>query len=143
MPRAGSWLARASRRLSMVLVAVTLAASATVLAAPRASAVGLAYSTSFDRGIALSLVPARLSTAQFACLNALWTRESNWRWWARNRRSGAYGIPQAYPAWKMARAGADWRTNPATQIRWGLGYIHGRYGTACAAWRHERIHGWY
>ena len=57
--------------------------------------------------------------------------------------SGAYGIPQALPASKMAAAGPDWRTNPATQIRWGLGYIGATYGTPCNAWGHETADGWY
>ncbi len=57
-----------------------------------------------------------------------------------NPVSGAYGIPQALPADKMAGAGADWQTSAATQIRWGLGYIAGRYGTPCSAWAFERSH---
>ena len=65
---------------------------------------------------------------------AMWMRESSWRVDARNPSSGAYGIPQAYPASRMAAAGPDWRTNPRTQIRWGLDYIKSRYGTPCAAW---------
>ncbi|TWH33957.1 uncharacterized protein YabE (DUF348 family) [Isoptericola variabilis J7] len=80
---------------------------------------------------------------QFSCLDKLWTKESNWRWNAENPSSGAYGIPQALPGTKMATAGADWRTNPATQIRWGLGYIAGRYGTPCSAWSHSVAVGWY
>lgn len=80
---------------------------------------------------------------QFSCLAKLWERESNWRHTAENRSSGAYGIPQALPASKMASAGADWRTNPATQIRWGLGYISGRYGNPCAALAHSDKHNWY
>ena len=74
------------------------------------------------------------TTSQFSCLVNLWNGESGWRWNATNPESGAYGIPQAWPANKMATAGADWRTNPRTQIRWGMGYIKGRYGTPCAAW---------
>lgn len=81
--------------------------------------------------------------AEFACLDALWTRESNWNAASSNRSSGAYGIPQALPGSKMASAGADWATNPQTQISWGLGYIKGRYGTPCKAWDHSRSSGWY
>jgi len=80
---------------------------------------------------------------QFQCLVNLWNRESMWRWNATNPSSGAYGIPQALPASKMASAGADWQTNPATQIEWGLGYIKQRYGTPCAAWAHSESSGWY
>jgi hypothetical protein len=80
---------------------------------------------------------------QFGCLVSLWNAESGWNPSASNPSSGAYGIPQALPGSKMASAGADWQTNPATQIRWGLGYIHGLYGTPCGAWGHEQSTGWY
>ncbi len=80
---------------------------------------------------------------QFSCLVTLWTRESSWNPYATNPSSGAYGIPQSLPASKMASAGADWRTNPATQIEWGLGYISGRYGTPCNALSHSYSVGWY
>ena len=80
---------------------------------------------------------------QFSCLVKLWQRESNWRWNAKNKSSGAYGIPQALPGTKMATAGADWLTNPETQIRWGLKYIDSRYGSPCAALLHSDIHNWY
>jgi hypothetical protein len=80
---------------------------------------------------------------QFECLDSLWTRESGWNRSARNPSSGAYGIPQALPGSKMASAGADWRTNPITQIRWGLQYIEASYGSPCAAWGHSQAQGWY
>lgn len=80
---------------------------------------------------------------QFSCLDALWQRESGWNHLAANPSSGAYGIPQALPGSKMASAGADWQTNPATQIAWGLGYIAGRYGSPCGAWGHSQSVGWY
>src|SRR5690606_33306080 len=80
---------------------------------------------------------------QYVCLEKLWDKESGWRWNAENPSSGAYGIPQALPGTKMATAGADWRTNPSTQIEWGLGYIAGRYGTPCGAWSHSVSVGWY
>lgn len=80
---------------------------------------------------------------QFSCLVALWNKESGWRVNAENRSSGAYGIPQALPGSKMATAGADWATNPATQISWGLGYITSRYGTPCGAWGKSQAVGWY
>ena len=81
--------------------------------------------------------------AQYDCLVRLWTRESSWRADAYNASSGAYGIPQSLPASKMASAGADWRTNAATQIEWGLSYIAGRYGTPCGAWAHSEAYNWY
>ena len=80
---------------------------------------------------------------QFAALDKLWTRESNWNYKAENSSSGAYGIPQSLPGNKMASAGADWRTNPQTQIKWGLNYIKERYGSPIAAWNHSEATGWY
>lgn len=80
---------------------------------------------------------------QFGCLNKIFTQESQWKWNATNPTSGAYGIPQSLPAGKMASAGDDWKTNPATQIKWGLTYIKERYGTPCAAWAFKRGAGWY
>ena len=71
---------------------------------------------------------------EYNCLNSLWTKESNWNYKARNRSSGAHGIPQALPAIKMNVIATDWRTNPVTQIRWGLRYISIRYETPCKAW---------
>ena len=70
---------------------------------------------------------------QFSCLDTLWTKESNWNYRARNPRTGAHGIPQALPATKMEVVGTDWRTNPVTQIQWGLRYIDIRYETPCKA----------
>ena len=79
---------------------------------------------------------------QFGCLVELWNHESGWNVYAANP-SGAYGIPQALPGSKMSTAGADWETNAATQISWGLGYIAGRYGTPCGAWDTFNAQGWY
>ena len=78
----------------------------------------------------------------FGCLRNLWERESGWSYVAENP-SGAFGIPQALPASKMASAGPDWRTNPATQIRWGLGYIKAQYGNPCSAWAFEEANNYY
>jgi resuscitation-promoting factor RpfB len=92
---------------------------------------------------------------QWQCLDALWNRESGWNVLATypgtitppsapsSSITTAYGIPQALPAQKMAAAGPDWRTSPATQIRWGLSDIAHVYGTPCAAWAHEQADGWY
>lgn len=80
---------------------------------------------------------------QFSCLEKLWNKESGWNYRAYNSSSGAYGIPQALPGSKMGSAGGDWKTSAATQIRWGLGYIDGRYGTPCGAWSHSQSTGWY
>ena len=83
------------------------------------------------------------SSGQFSCLQPLWALESGWNVYASNPGSGAYGIPQALPGSKMASAGPDWQSDAATQIRWGLTYIHGTYGSPCAAWSHEEADGWY
>ncbi|AGL20974.1 lytic transglycosylase domain-containing protein [Actinoplanes sp. N902-109] len=80
---------------------------------------------------------------QFPCLNKLWNRESGWNPKAANTSSGAYGIPQALPGSKMASVASDWKTNAATQIKWGLGYIEGRYDSPCGAWSHSESTGWY
>jgi hypothetical protein len=80
---------------------------------------------------------------QYQCLVLLWNRESGWRADALNRSSGAYGIPQALPATRMAAAGADWRTNGNTQVEWGLLYVKSRYGSPCSAWSHSQSTGWY
>lgn len=96
------------------------------------------------RAIAASMVAERgWNDEEFSCLDRLWERESNWKHTAENPSSGAYGIPQALPRNKMASAGADWQTNPATQIAWGLGYIANRYGSPCGAWAHSEAKGWY
>ena len=81
--------------------------------------------------------------SEFSCLVSLWNRESGWNYQSQNASSGAYGIPQALPGSKMASEGTDWATNPATQIKWGLGYIQGRYGSPCSAWSHSESTGWY
>ena len=81
-------------------------------------------------------------TLYFGCLLDLWNRESGWVYDAENA-SGAYGIPQALPGSKMASAGPEWQTNPATQIEWGLGYIKQLYGNPCGAWSFDEANGYY
>ena len=83
------------------------------------------------------------SSDQFSCLDSLWVSESNWNVSATNSSSGAYGIPQSLPAEKMASAGSDWRTNPGTQIEWGLTYIQSSYGSPCNAWYFKQGNNWY
>jgi hypothetical protein len=89
------------------------------------------------------LIAFGFGSDQWPYLDALWTRESGWDHLAENPRSGAYGIPQSLPGTKMAVVGDDWRTNPDTQIRWGLAYIGARYETPQAAWEHSERVGWY
>jgi septal ring factor EnvC (AmiA/AmiB activator) len=96
------------------------------------------------RAYAAGAVSARgWGGSEYTCLVSLWTKESGWRADAYNASSGAYGIPQALPGSKMASAGSDWRTNAATQVNWGLGYIAAVYGTPCGAWAHSVSVGWY
>jgi hypothetical protein len=96
------------------------------------------------QAVAEALLPSfGWSSSQMSCLVPLWMGESGWRVNAENVSSGAYGIPQSLPGSKMATIGADWRTNPVTQIKWGLGYIQERYGSPCGAWGFKQGHGWY
>jgi murein DD-endopeptidase MepM/ murein hydrolase activator NlpD len=95
------------------------------------------------QAVARLMLADRGWSGQWSCLDKLWTRESRWNYQADNPTSSAYGIPQALPGSKMASAGADWRTNPVTQMKWGLDYIADRYGTPCAAWAHSQNKGWY
>jgi len=100
--------------------------------------------TGSNRSIGRKMAAAHGWTGvQWDCLNNLWQKESGWSIHSTNASGTAGGIPQALPASKMASAGSDWRTNPATQIKWGIGYIDNRYGTACKAWAHWRSHNWY
>ncbi|MEY2597488.1 MAG: hypothetical protein RL182_571 [Actinomycetota bacterium] len=85
----------------------------------------------------------RWNASQEACLVKLWTKESHWNYKAHNYRSGAHGIPQSFPATKMESVGLDWRTNPVTQIRWGLNYIDKRYGSPCKALYRHNVRGAY
>lgn len=96
-----------------------------------------------NKAIGKQMNAARGWDAEWGCLEKLWQKESGWNERAMNRYSGAYGIPQSLPGAKMASAGADWQTNPATQIKWGLDYIKGRYGSPCNAWAHSQRVGWY
>jgi hypothetical protein len=100
------------------------------------------YSGNRATGCALML-KAGFAIDQFPCLDRLWKKESGWNHHASNAGTGAYGIPQALPGSKMASVAADWKTNPATQITWGLGYIEGRYDSPCGAWSHSQNTGWY
>jgi len=80
---------------------------------------------------------------QMPCLVPLWNKESHWNEKAHNSSTGAHGIAQALPASRMAAFGPDYLTNAATQIRWGLSYVKGRYKDACGAWSFWQAHHWY
>jgi hypothetical protein len=101
-------------------------------------------SSTDPRDVAKALLPEfGFSEAEFSCLDSLYNSESGWDIHADNPSSSAYGIPQALPGSKMASAGPDWESNPATQIRWGLEYIQSSYGTPCSAWSFKQSHNWY
>lgn len=86
---------------------------------------------------------SRLGATQYSCFNNIVIKESGWNYTATNPSSGAYGLVQALPGSKMASAGADWRTNPITQINWGISYMNGRYGSPCGAWNFWLNNHWY
>ena len=139
----------AAQRRAAAQRAAAARAAAESAAAKRAVAARLAAQRGTElsgtpQQIAMAMLPAYgWSSDRFGCLRSLWNNESGWNPYASNPYSGAYGIPQALPGSKMASAGADWQTNPATQIRWGLGYIQATYGSPCGAWGHETADGWY
>jgi resuscitation-promoting factor RpfB len=145
-------MARYRRQVSGKLVASAVAAGLILAVAQghghagSGGAAGAAL-TAADSNVALGRQLASAdgwgSGAEWTCLDELWTRESGWRMVWNYQGSGAYGIPQALPASKMASAGADYMTNPATQIGWGLSYISLTYGDPCTAWAHEQADSWY
>ncbi|MFJ6515071.1 transglycosylase SLT domain-containing protein [Streptomyces sp. NPDC091406] len=97
------------------------------------------YSVADVQAMARQMVPAD----QFQCFSNIVNHESTWNYRATNPSSGAYGLMQALPGSKMSSAGADWQTNPATQIKWGLSYMDSRYGSPCGAWSFWQANNWY
>ncbi|WP_079044474.1 MULTISPECIES: transglycosylase SLT domain-containing protein [unclassified Streptomyces] len=97
------------------------------------------YTVAEVKAIARQMVPA----SQFQCFSNIVNHESTWNYLAVNQGSGAYGLVQALPGSKMSSAGADWQTNPATQIKWGLNYMDSRYGSPCGAWTFWQANRWY
>ncbi|MFJ4684456.1 transglycosylase SLT domain-containing protein [Streptomyces sp. NPDC091377] len=97
------------------------------------------YSVAQIQAMARQMVPA----GQWTCFSNIVDHESDWNYKAVNPSSGAYGLFQALPAGKYVSAGADWRTNPATQIKWGLNYMNERYGSPCDAWSFWQANQWY
>ncbi|WP_112470193.1 transglycosylase SLT domain-containing protein [Streptomyces triticisoli] len=130
------------------------------IAAPK-KALTTAALVAATAGVALGSAPAHAATgtsaagakaiarqmiqddAQFNAFSNIIQRESNWNVSATNASSGAYGLVQALPASKMASAGADWKNNPKTQIKWGLDYMESRYGSPVGAWKFWQANGWY
>ncbi|WNI17482.1 transglycosylase SLT domain-containing protein [Actinacidiphila sp. ITFR-21] len=84
-----------------------------------------------------------VGSGQYACFSNIVSHESGWNYTATNPSSGAYGLVQSNPGSKMASVASDWRTNPATQIKWGLNYMNSRYGSPCGAWEYWQAHSSY
>ncbi|MBB0243120.1 transglycosylase SLT domain-containing protein [Streptomyces alkaliphilus] len=114
-------------------------ASASTAQNAASAPVQASYTKSEIQAMAMEIVGA----GQYQCFSNIIERESGWNHTATNPSSGAYGLVQALPAGKMASAGADWRTNPATQIKWGLNYMNERYGSPCGAWEFWQANHWY
>ena len=123
----------------------TVSASAMSLVSSASASVELARTPDGAREVAKVLMADKYGWGdkQYWCLDGLWTKESKWNYRASNKRSGAHGIPQALPATKMESVGTDWRTNPVTQISWGLRYIESRYETPCGAFAKFKRSNWY
>jgi hypothetical protein len=144
--RARAASARAAQQRAAQLAAQRQAAASPTPATPTpaTSPTTTTVASGTPQQIAMSMLGSfGWSSSQFSCLDQLWERESGWNATADNTSSGAYGIPQALPGSKMASAGPDWETSATTQIKWGLGYIKGLYGSPCGAWAHEESSGWY
>ncbi|KUH38346.1 MULTISPECIES: transglycosylase SLT domain-containing protein [Streptomyces] len=135
MFRSISSRATARSKSAVATAAVLLGASGAVMAvtAPASAAPNSAQT------IAKKMVPA----GQYQCFSKIVQHESGWDHTATNASSGAYGLVQALPASKMSSAGSDWKTNPATQIEWGLDYMNDRYGSPCGAWKFWQDNHWY
>ena len=132
-----------AQRQAATKAAATKAAATKAAATKAAAAQSRAASGSPQQVAEAMLGSFAWSSSQFSCLDPLWAHESGWNVSAYNADSGAFGIPQALPGSRMASAGLDWQTDAATQIRWGLEYIKGTYGSPCGAWAHEEATGWY
>ncbi|MFE2582042.1 transglycosylase SLT domain-containing protein [Streptomyces sp. NPDC059378] len=128
----------ASPKKALTVTAVAAATAGLALAAAPAQAASTSASSA--QAIAHRMIP---DTAQYNAFNQIVTHESGWNHTATNSSSGAYGLVQALPGSKMATAGADWKTNPATQIKWGLDYMNSRYGSPVQAWDFWQTHHWY
>lgn len=114
-------------------------ASRSAVRSASAFATQSSYTVAEVQAMARQMIPGD----QYQCFSNIVNHESTWNYRATNASSGAYGLVQALPGSKMASAGADWQTNPATQIKWGLNYMDGRYGSPCGAWSFWQANHWY
>ncbi|EMF30815.1 transglycosylase SLT domain-containing protein [Streptomyces pseudogriseolus] len=132
----------ATPKKALAGAALTAATCGTLIAAAPAQAATTAAPTSASSAQATAKKMIG-NSAEFQCFSNIVSHESGWNPQATNASSGAYGLVQALPASKMASAGSDWKTNPATQIKWGLDYMKDRYGSACDAWSFWQANNWY
>ncbi|MFE2091992.1 aggregation-promoting factor C-terminal-like domain-containing protein [Streptomyces sp. NPDC002596] len=114
-------------------------ASRSAVRSASAFATQSSYTVAEVQAMARQMIPGD----QYQCFSNIVNHESSWNYRATNASSGAYGLVQALPGSKMASAGADWQTNPATQIKWGLNYMDSRYGSPCGAWSFWQANSWY
>ncbi|MDH6112578.1 ATPase subunit of ABC transporter with duplicated ATPase domains [Kitasatospora sp. MAP12-15] len=140
--KAAADAAKAAADKAAADAAAAARAKATSAMSATADSASAPPASSFSAGSVQAIAAGMMDGTQFQCFSNIVTRESGWNYTARNP-SGAYGLVQALPGSKMASAGADWQTNPATQIKWGLGYMNDRYGSPCGAWSFWQAHSWY
>ncbi|MFF8968319.1 transglycosylase SLT domain-containing protein [Streptomyces sp. NPDC014995] len=133
-------LASPKKTLTAVAVAAATAGMALTAAPAQAATPTAAGSASEAKAIAHKMIP---DATQFTAFSNIVQHESGWDVDATNASSGAYGLVQALPGSKMASAGSDWKTNPKTQIKWGLDYMNSRYGSPAGAWAFWQANGWY
>lgn len=134
----------AAAKAAAIAQAKAAAKAAAQTAADNQAAAATQLAQTYAPGSVQAMAESIIGNAtQFQCFSNIVTRESGWNYTATNASSGAYGLVQALPGSKMASAGADWRTNPATQIRWGLSYMNSRYGSPCGAWSFWQANSWY
>ncbi|MET7306710.1 aggregation-promoting factor C-terminal-like domain-containing protein [Streptomyces sp. NPDC005134] len=129
----------ARRKAAVAGAAAVLGATGLALGVTPAMAAPASVTTG-AQGAARAMIG---NEAQFQCFSNIVSHESGWNPSATNASSGAYGLVQALPGSKMASAGADWKTNPSTQIKWGVDYMNSRYGSPCAAWTFWQANHWY
>ncbi|MER6123777.1 transglycosylase SLT domain-containing protein [Streptomyces sp. NPDC001795] len=130
----------ASPKKAIAAAALAAASTGMVLTSAPAQAATPAATPSSAQAVAHQMIP---DATQYEAFNKIVSHESGWNPQATNSSSGAYGLVQALPGSKMASAGSDWKTNPATQIKWGLNYMNSRYGSPAAAWNFWSTHHWY
>ena len=138
-----------NQMVSVMRQALTAAEKAAIAAQRAASGGGAGVAgpgggqPAANAALARKMYPAWGSGAEWSAWNSIAMAESGWNQYARNSKSGAYGIPQALPPSKMGAAANPPQSNPHAQISWMIGYLKGRYGDPINAWQFHLNHGWY